>query len=195
MAHLTNTGVPNGKLGMWLMLGSDAMTFIGLFGAYIVLRVTHADTWPDAKDLASMHLVTINTFILICSSVTMVVSLSSLQKGDMERCSLYLLFTMLLGLVFVILQAVEWAELILHGVYAQNTLFGATFYLLTGFHGLHVLAGVIYMTYLWVITAMSGGDGRGVLNADNTLILEYVGLYWHFVDLVWIILFTVIYLT
>lgn len=195
LAHLTNTGVPNGKLAMWLFLASDAMSFIGLFGAYMVLRIGHADTWPVAKDILAMELVTLNTGILLISSVTMVFAIHYLRKGDGERCNLYILFTMILGFTFVCIQAVEWTELLFHyGVTAQNTLFGATFYVLTGFHGLHVLGGVIYLSYMWLMSSITGNDENGLLNEGKSLTLEYAGLYWHFVDLVWIILFTVIYL-
>jgi len=195
LAHHTNTGVPNGKLGMWFFIASDAMGFIGLLAGYIVLKWANHDTWPEVKTLLSMELVALNTFILLVSSVTMVLALHHVRRGDTERCNLYILFTMFLGAVFVGFQAVEWTELIVHSGYtAQNSIFGASFFLLTGFHGFHVLCGVIYLSYMYVISALTSNEGAPLMNEQRTLPLEYTGLYWHFVDLVWIIIFTVIYL-
>jgi cytochrome c oxidase subunit 3 len=195
-----NTGIPSSKLGMWLFLASDAMGFVGLLGTYIVLRFGAGEHWPVAKHVLAIPLVTLNTFILICSSVTMVLALDGQKKGDMERYNLYILLTALLGLVFVGIQGVEWYELMHLGFHAGSSpdgfssVFGASFYVLTGYHGFHVLIGVLYLLYNWSVSVLSGQDGGPVYGSKNTMPTEILGLYWHFVDLVWIILFTVIYL-
>jgi cytochrome c oxidase subunit 3 len=133
------------------------------------------------------------TFLLICSSVTMVKALEWLGKGDRSRAKMFLAFTALGGAIFVGLQAYEWTHLIQRGLHIDGnpwgaTLFGTSFYIITGFHGLHVTAGVFYL--LWAISVVSRRhDPRASYN-----FVEITGLYWHFVDLVWIMVFTFMYL-
>jgi heme/copper-type cytochrome/quinol oxidase subunit 3 len=174
------------KFAVWLFLASEVMFFTGLIASYIVIRF-NSPTWPVVSDVLNVPLVALNTFILIFSSVTMVMAFDSLEHGKKERASYFLLATMILGIIFLSIQAVEWGELIRHGTHASTNLFGATFYTLTGFHGAHVTGGVIWIA--WVVIAAFRGRV-----AKNPIGLELVGLYWHFVDLVWIILFTIIYL-
>ncbi len=185
--------VPNSKLVMWLFLGSDAMGFTGLLGAYTVFRLSAGAKWvPNGADGQPLSLdwklTTLNTVILICSSVTMVLGLGAVKRGDLKRLSLFVGLTAVGGLAFLSLQAVEWTKMIHEGITAPSSLFGATFFTLTGFHGFHVFIGVV----LLVGTFFRSLRGRYTQGSHNTI--EVVGLYWHFVDLVWIILFTLIYL-
>ncbi len=193
MAHgsVLQLGIPNGKLGMWLFLGSEVMFFTGLIGAYIVLR-SGQDTWADPTAPGyplNIPLTAANTFLLICSSVTLVWALQSIQAGKRARGNLGLFLTTLFGAVFVGIQGVEYYELYVHrGMRPDSDIFGSCFYTMTGFHGLHVLIGVIAMAVL------AGMGLAGKFNEDNYAPVEATGLYWHFVDLVWIILFAIVYL-
>ncbi len=172
------------KFGMWLFLASEVMFFAGLIGAYIALRLG-APEWPAEL---SVTLTAINTFILICSSVTMVKAFAAAEIGDQSGLWQYLLATALLGLVFVGIKGYEWNELFHHDITPATNLFGATYFTLTGFHAIHVLGGVAIILYL-IVRAL-----QGVYSAENHDTVEVVGLYWHFVDIVWIFLFTIIYL-
>ena len=179
-------GIKTVKFAMWLFLTSEIMFFAGLIVAYIVTRFS-SSTWPVVSEVLNVPLVALNTFILIVSSVTMVMAFDRVEHGDAQRFPYFLLATAVLGIIFLSIQAVEWGELIREGIQVSTNLFGATFYTLTGFHGAHVTGGVIWI--LWTtIKAFRGGY------AEDHLGVELVGLYWHFVDLVWIILFTILYL-
>ncbi len=178
-----------GKLGMWLFLAGDAMSFGGLIVGYGILRHASRD-WPVPKDVLGINLTAFMTFLLIVSSVTMVLSLSAIQKHDMPRFKKFLGLTILGGLIFLGCQAYEWTHLITErmpeiGLSFSTHLFATTFFILTGFHGMHVTGGVIYNTC--VLAAVS----RGRYEAKH---VEIAGLYWHFVDLVWILIFTFVYL-
>jgi len=169
-----------GKLGMWLFLVGDAMSFGGLLAAYGALRLANGECsavgsiagtcWPNPQASLGINLTAVMTFILICTSVTMVLGLSGIRQGDMGRFKKYFGLTILGGLVFLGCQAYEWSHLMGHKEMLftsnpwGNELFGSTFFTLTGFHGMHVTA------------------------------VEIAGLYWHFVDLVWILVFTFVYL-
>jgi cytochrome c oxidase subunit III len=178
-----------GKLGMWLFLAGDAMSFGGLIVGYGILR--HASkNWPVPSAVLGINLTAVMTFLLIVSSVTMVLALAAIQDGDKRRFKKFMGFTILGGLIFLGLQAYEWTHLIGHTLPEHNLafskdLFATTFFILTGFHGMHVTGGVIYNTS--VLAAVS----RGRYEAKH---VEIAGLYWHFVDLVWILIFTFVYL-
>jgi cytochrome c oxidase subunit III len=178
-----------GKLGMWLFLAGDAMSFGCLIVGYGILR--HASTnWPVPKDVLGINLTAFMTFLLIVSSVWMVTALSAIKKGDMRKFQKFLGLTILGGIAFLGCQAYEWTHLITHrlpeaGISFSTSLFATTFFVLTGFHGMHVTGGVIYNTC--VLSAVS----RGRYGAKH---VEIAGLYWHFVDLVWILIFTFVYL-
>jgi cytochrome c oxidase subunit 3 len=185
--------VDNKKLAMWLFLGSDAMGFTGLIGAYSVLRASAGSHWQeiDGKFIdmdESIKLTFFNTFLLICSSVTMVLSLKNLRLGNMGKFKGYLAATMFGGMGFLTMQAIEWTHLIHSGVTAPSSNFGGTFFVLTGYHGFHVFGGVCLL--LWALIRAK----KGIYTQQNHIGIEVVGLYWHFVDLVWIVLFTLIYL-
>jgi heme/copper-type cytochrome/quinol oxidase subunit 3 len=180
-----------GKLGMWIFLAGDAVGFGVLLASYGIMRATSAD-WPDPYEVLGINLTAVMTFLLICSSVTMVKALEWLGKGDRERCKKFLFLTALGGAIFVSLQAYEWTHLIHRGLHINGNpwgaaLFGTSFFLVTGFHGLHVTGGVIYLL------AVLGVVAKRPAPASYNMV-EIVGLYWHFVDLVWIMVFTFMYL-
>ena len=181
-----------GKLGMWMFLLGDAMSFGALLAGYGALRFGSTD-WPVPANVLGIQLTAIMTFILICSSVTMVLSLAGIQRGDMAAFKKFLALTILAGLVFLGCQAYEWTHLIHRGLGLGTNVFGAslfgtTFFCITGFHGAHVTGGVIYLgTYL--TRGLLGRLGQGHANQ-----IEIAALYWHFVDLVWILVFTFVYL-
>ncbi|MBI2180592.1 MAG: cytochrome c oxidase subunit 3 [Deltaproteobacteria bacterium] len=178
-----------GKLGMWLFLAGDAMSFGCLIVGYGILR--HASkSWPVPAAVLGINLTAFMTFVLIVSSVTMVLSLSGIQHGDRARFKKFMGLTILGGLFFLGCQAYEWTHLIRdilpkHNLAFSKDLFATTFFVLTGFHGMHVTGGVIYN--ICVLTAVT----RGRYQAKH---VEIAGLYWHFVDLVWILIFTFVYL-
>jgi heme/copper-type cytochrome/quinol oxidase subunit 3 len=180
-----------GKLGMWIFLAGDAVGFGALLAAYGIMRATSGD-WPDPYHVLGINLTALMTFLLICSSVTMVKALEWLGKGDRDRCKKFLFYTALGGAIFVSLQAYEWTHLIHRGLHINGnpwgaSLFGTSFFIVTGFHGLHVTGGVIYLL------AVLGSVARRPAAATYNMV-EIVGLYWHFVDLVWIMVFTFMYL-
>lgn len=181
-----------GKLGMWVFLAGDAVGFGVLLASYGAMRATSAD-WPRPFDVLGINLTAAMTFLLICSSVTMVKALEWLSRGSRVWGVRFLLFTALGGAIFVGLQAYEWTKLIEEGLHIDGnpwgaTLFGSSFFIVTGFHGLHVTGGVIYLLSMV----------RYVLNRPDPMAsynnVEITGLYWHFVDLVWIMVFTFMYL-
>ena len=192
MAHgsVLQLGIPNGKIAIWLFLASEVMFFTGLIGAYIVLRFGQpTGNWPQPQNTLNVPLTALNTFLLICSSVTLVWGLQSIQEGNRRNGNWGLILTTLFGAVFVGVQAFEYYELWIHrGLTTSTNIFGSCFYAMTGFHGLHVALGVVAMA---VVTVMGL---KGKFNAKNFAPVELTGLYWHFVDLVWIILFAIVYL-
>jgi len=177
-----------GKLGMWIFLAADAMTFGAAIAAYAALRMDNVN-WPDPAQYLGIAFTALMTFILIVSSLTMVEALSSIKHGNMPRFQLFLGLTILGGLAFLGMQAREWHELIWdRGLSIKTSLFSATFFILTGFHGCHVTGGVIYNAVHW-LRGLAGKMDRSKAN-----LIEIAGLYWHFVDLVWILIFTFVYL-
>ncbi len=181
-----------GKLGMWIFLAGDAMSFGALLAGYGALRAGSVD-WPVPQHVLGIQLTAFMTFLLICSSLTMVKGLSAIKHGDSKGLTRYLLLTVLGGVIFLGLQAYEWTHLINEGLTLSsnpfgNYLFGTTFFTITGFHGAHVTGGVIYLT----VVALRGLKGK--YSAENANGVEIAGLYWHFVDLVWILVFTFVYL-
>ena len=182
-----DTGLPNGKLGIWLFLASEVMLFGALFSSYILLRVGAVE-WPRGE--LSVVLGTFNTIILIGSSVTMVMAWASLKLNNWGRHRLFLGLTFLLALVFLINKYFEYAEHLGKGEGPWHSTFFAIYFTLTGLHGLHIVAGMIVMAYFL-------GPGAKMWKTEPDRFanrIEYTGLYWHFVDLVWIFLFPVLYL-
>ncbi len=183
----TSMGVDNRKLGVWTFLGSEVMFFSGLIVTYLVMR-GRSTSGPLPHEVLGVPLVGFNTFVLICSSMTMVTALAAIQRGNPAAMRKWLIATALLGPLFLSGQAFEFSALFAAGLTPSTNLFGATFFTLTGFHGTHVLIGVVWIFFV-LVRAFRGG-----VTPDNHLAVELVGLYWHFVDVVWIIIFTLVYL-
>jgi len=184
-----DTGVYNAKAGIWLFLASEVMLFGALFTSYILLRVG-APTWPHGYEELNVPLATLNTAILITSSVTMVMSWASLMMKNFKRYKLFMALTILCGLIFLIVKGFEYEHKFAAGHFPSTSNFFAVYFTLTGLHGLHVIGGMIVNAYLW-------GPGSKMWKTDPqrfTNRVEVAGLYWHFVDLVWIFLFPSLYL-
>ena len=182
-----DTGLANGKLGIWLFLASEVMLFGALFSTYIILR-TGSVEWPHGE--LNVWLGMANTFILIGSSVTMVMAWASLKIGEWGKHRIYLILTFLLAAGFLVNKYFEYADHIARGEGPAHSTFLAIYFTMTGLHGLHILGGMAVMGYLI-------GPGAKLFRTDPeqfTNRIEYTGLYWHFVDLVWIFLFPVLYL-
>jgi len=177
------------KLMMWLFLVSDTLTFAGLLAGYGVMRISLGQ-WPRQSEIFNLWLVGGMTFILICSSATMAVAVAAAKSGDRKRVTPFLLATVFGGLLFLAGQYYEWSHFIHEGARLFSNPWGvpqfsATFFITTGFHGAHVTGGVIYI----LITALRWARGR--IQPES---IEIAGLYWHFVDLVWVFIFTLLYL-
>ena len=182
-----DTGLSNGKFGIWLFLASEVMLFGALFSTYILLR-TGAVEWPHGE--LNVTLGAINTIILISSSVTMVMAWASLKMHNWGKHRLYLAATVVLSLVFLVNKYFEYAEHLSKGEGPWHSTFLAIYFTMTGLHGLHILGGVVVMLYFL-------GPGAKMYKTSPeqfTNRIEATGLYWHFVDLVWIFLFPVLYL-
>ena len=199
-------GVYNMKLGMWIFLLSEVMFFTSLIGSYVILRFAQPDHFANPGVVLNVPLTAFNTFLLICSSVSMVKAFAAIQQGDQKGLKFWLLVTIVIGTTFVGIQVIEYNLLaaehfvpvveayaplgrgVEEGAVVGGPLYGATFYTMTGFHGAHVTLGVICLIFV-LFQAQ-----RGKYSVENHAGVEIIGLYWHFVDLVWIILFTIVYL-
>jgi len=182
-----DTGLTNGKLGIWLFLASEVMLFGALFSTYIILR-SGAPEWPHGE--LNVMLGAINTLSLITSSVTMVMAWATLKLKDFAKHRLYLIATFLLAGVFLVNKYFEYKDHFDKGETPAHSTFTAIYFTLTGLHGLHIIGGMVVMLYL-----IGPGAKMWKTNPDQfTGRIEYTGLYWHFVDLVWIFLFPVLYL-
>jgi len=183
------TGVTNSKLGVWCFLASEVMLFGGLFSAYILLR-TGVPDWPHGHEILNVPLATLNTMVLITSSVTMVMAWASLELKSLSKFRLYMALTVLLGLAFLVVKAFEYGHKFEHHHFPATNNFYATYFTLTGLHGLHVIGGILVNAYFLFF-----GIKMWEKNPEQfTGRIEASGLYWHFVDLVWIFLFPVLYL-
>ncbi len=187
-----------GKIGMWVFLFSDAMMFAAIVVTYAMLRSLDP-SWPDPKSRLDINLTGVFTFVLICSSVTMVMGLLAAQEGNLAGARKFIALTILGGAGFLGFQTWEWTHFLGHGNGPRTDLFYATFFTLTGFHGFHVLTGLGVLA--WMILKSRGvSSANPATNTSTndpvgyTRLVECGALYWHFVDLVWIVLFTVIYL-
>ena len=182
-----DTGLANGKLGIWLFLASEVMLFGALFSTYIILR-TGSVEWPHGE--LNVGLGAVNTIILITSSVTMVLAWASLKLHNWGRHRLYLIGTFLLAGVFLVNKYFEYADHFARGEGPWHNTFLAIYFTLTGLHGIHILGGMVVMLYF-----IGPGSKMWKTNPDQFVNrIEYTGLYWHFVDLVWIFLFPLLYL-
>jgi heme/copper-type cytochrome/quinol oxidase subunit 3 len=183
----TSTGLDNRKLLMWLFLGSECLFFGGFIAAYLLYR-DRSLNGPYPKDLYNIPFTSVSSFILLMSSVSMVLALSAIQRGDLRVMRIWLTTTAVLGMLFLSGQAYEFTQFYREGLRLNANMFGTTFFVLTGFHGAHVAVGVLI---LGSIVALSM---KGKITEENALNVELAGLYWHFVDVVWIVIFTLVYL-
>ena len=186
-----DTGLYNAKLGIWLFLASEVMLFGALFSSYVLLR-TGAPTWPLGREILNVPLATLNTVILIASSVTMVLSWAALKLNDFQKYRRYMGLTLLAGVGFLVVKAIEYGSKFTHEppLLPSNNTFLAIYFTLTGLHGLHVIGGMVVNGYFW-------GPGAKMWKTQPERFanrIEVAGLYWHFVDLVWIFLFPTLYL-
>ena len=185
--HLTGTGLSNNKLLMWVFLGSECLLFGGLISTYLIYRSRFA-AGPAPGDIFDIPFTSVSSFVLLMSSLTMVLALSALQRGDIRNNRLWLLTTALLGSLFIGGQVYEFTTFLREGLGYTTSPFSSAFFTLTGFHGVHVSVGIVMLMSLYVSSL------RGNLRRESAETVEIVGLYWHFVDVVGILIFTVIYL-
>jgi cytochrome c oxidase subunit 3/cytochrome o ubiquinol oxidase subunit 3 len=188
--HATSTGLSNEKLGMWVFLSSDCLLFGALISTYLLLhkRIPESAPGPRPHDVFDIPFTSVSSFVLLMSSLTMVLAVSALTRGDEKRNRLWLSTTALLGMIFIAGQVYEFTSFVKEGLGFTTNIFGSAFYTLTGFHGAHVSLGIL------MLLSLVGLSLRGKLGQDRAETVEIVGLYWHFVDIVWIIIFTVVYL-
>jgi heme/copper-type cytochrome/quinol oxidase subunit 3 len=183
----TSTGLDNRKLLMWLFLASDCMFFGSLIGTFMVYK-GRSTVGPSPHEIFDIPYTSVSAFVLLMSSLTMVLALAAIQRNDQPRLRIWLITTALLGTVFIGGQYYEFTTFYHQELTLHHSLFGSSLFTLTGFHGAHVTIGIFWLLYM---TAMSW---TGRLNAEQPLFIEIAGLYWHFVDIVWIVIFTVVYL-
>jgi len=187
-----DTGLTNSKLGIWVFLASEIMLFGGLFSAYVFLRIAAPEgdfSYWGAK--LSIPMATFNTLVLITSSVTMVMAWASLKLKDFDKYKIYLGVTILCAFAFLFVKYFEYTGKFHHGIYPSSSTFMGIYFTLTGLHVLHIIGGIAVLAYFW------SPIGDKMYEEDSELLanrIEIAGLYWHFVDLVWIFLFPILYL-
>jgi heme/copper-type cytochrome/quinol oxidase subunit 3 len=185
--HHTSMGVDSRKMAFWAFIGSECLLFGSLISTYLVYK-GRSVVGPYPHDILNIPFTSVSTFDLLMSSLMMVLALAAVQRGDLKWAKVWLAATALLGILFVCGQVYEFTSFVHDGLTLGTNLFGATFFVLTGTHGAHVTVGVVWLLTLWVRAL------QGKLTAANALTVEICGLYWHFVDVVWIVIFTVVYL-
>jgi len=194
--HETNTGITNEKLGMWLFLGSECLLFGGLISTFLLYK-KKLNTFPGFENTTIVRLgrnvfdipfTSVSSFVLLMSSLTMVLAVSALTRDDQRRMRTWLLATVFLGSTFLAGQVYEFTAFVKEGLGYTTNIFSSAFYTLTGFHGAHVLIGIV------ILMTMFARSLQGKLRARNAETLEIAGLYWHFVDVVWVVIFVVVYL-
>jgi len=183
----TATGLDNRKLGFWTFIGSETLFFGSLISTYMVYKGA-AVAGPYPEEVLNIPLTSVSTFVLLTSSLAMVLALNAVQQGSRGGTLLWLFVTALFGSIFLGFQAYEFNHFVHQGLTLTSSIFGSSFYVLTGFHGAHVSVGVLWLLTLFVQTL------RGKIGKEDALKVEIAGLYWHFVDIVWIVIFTLIYL-
>ena len=183
----TSTGLPNAKLAMWLFLASDCLLFGALISTYVLYRGA-SQVGPFPADVFDIPYTSVSSFVLLASSLTMVLALAAIQRGQPGQMRVWLLATALLGMTFLGGQVYEFTTFVEEGLTLRTNVFGTSFYVLTGFHGTHVAVGVLMLLTPFTLSF------AGKVTQRNAITVELVGLYWHFVDIVWIVIFTVVYL-
>ncbi|MGE3621324.1 MAG: heme-copper oxidase subunit III, partial [Acidimicrobiia bacterium] len=186
-SHATSTGLSNEKLAMWAFLGSDCLLFGALISTYLLLRHRSVDGLLP-EDIFDIPFTSVSSFVLLMSSLTMALAVGAIHRGDVRRSQSWLVVTALLGGIFIAGQVYEFTSFVREGLGYTTNIFGSAFYTLTGFHGVHVSIGII------MLTALAIQMGRGTVGPERAETVEIFGLYWHFVDIVWILIFTVVYL-
>ena len=185
--HHTSTGLDNRKMLMWAFLGSDFMFFGSLIATYLIY-FGKSLTGPLPHEILDIPLTSVSTFVLLMSSFNMVLAYNAIRNGNVNVFRVWILCTVFLGTTFLGFQVYEFREFALHGLTPQTSLFGTTFFTLTGLHGAHVTIGVIWLLSLFGYSFKKKMDSNDALNVD------LAALYWHFVDIVWIVIFTLVYL-
>jgi heme/copper-type cytochrome/quinol oxidase subunit 3 len=180
--------VPNGKLGMWVFLCSEIMLFGAFISSYIVLNMGSTAFGIPSEEIMGRPLATLNTFILISSSAAMVLALAAIQEDDVKKFARWMGTVIFLGLGFLAIKSFEYSHKIHEGLTLSSSLFGSFYYTMTGLHALHVIGGLLFNGYI----LRQGLKGR--FSQGRWERVEYAGLYWHFVDLVWVVLFPLFYL-
>ena len=183
----TTTGLNHTKLAMWTFLGSECLLFGALISTYVLYR-GRSRTGPAPHDVFDIPFTSVSSFVLLMSSLTMVLALAAIQRGDHQKLRAWLMATALLGMSFIAGQVYEFTTFVHEGLTLKTNVFGTSFFVLTGFHGAHVSGGILMLLALFGMSL----DGR--LPVERSEAVEMVGLYWHFVDIVWIVIFTVVYL-
>jgi heme/copper-type cytochrome/quinol oxidase subunit 3 len=186
-SHYTSMGLDNRKMAFWAFIGSECLLFGSLISTYLVYQ-GRSVTGPTPGEILNIPFTSISTFDLLMSSLMMVLALAAVQRGDMRWAKIWLFSTALLGTFFLAGQVYEFSSFVHEGLTIKTNLFGCTFFLLTGTHGAHVTVGVLWLLTLWVRAL------QGKLGPENAMTVEITGLYWHFVDVVWIVIFTLVYL-
>ena len=185
--HRTATGLSNTKLAMWVYLGSDCLLFGSLISTYLLLR-HRSINGPQPHEVFDIPFTSVSSFVLLMSSLTMALGVAAIGRGEIQRSRVWLATTAMLGATFIGGQVYEFTTFYREGLGYTTNIFGSAFYTLTGFHGVHVSVGIVMLLSLLVVSL------RGNLGHDKAHTVEVVGLYWHFVDIVWIVIFTVVYL-
>ncbi len=185
-----DTGFNNATLGIWLFIASEIMLFGGLFSAYVLLR-TGAAHWPIGASVLNIPLATLNTLLLIASSIAIVFAWSNIRQHNFGKFRLYMGLSILCGLGFLVIKTIEYKMKFAHGLYPSTSTFLAIYFTLTGLHALHIIGGLVVNSYLW-------GPGSKLFKENPEHFahrIEIAGMYWHFVDVLWIILlFPILYL-
>jgi cytochrome c oxidase subunit 3/cytochrome o ubiquinol oxidase subunit 3 len=184
----TSTGISNEKVGMWAFLGSECLLFGALISTYFLYRGRLGSGAVRPGQIYDIPFTSVSSFILLMSSLTMVLALAGFQRGDLRRGRIWLLCTALLGSGFIGGQVYEFTIFIHRGMTLKTNPASSAFYVLTGFHGTHVAIGVLMLLVLFFMSL------RGRIGQEKSEVIEIIGLYWHFVDVVWIVVFTVVYL-
>jgi heme/copper-type cytochrome/quinol oxidase subunit 3 len=184
----THTGIPNGKLGMWVFLASEIMLFGAFISSFIVLRMGSPNFGTPPHEIMGRPLATLNTFVLISSSVAMVLALAAIQEDDVKRFGRWMKLVLGLGVLFLVIKMFEYHHKIHEGLTISSGLFGSFYYTMTGLHAIHIIVGLVFNAHV-----LSQGL-RGRWSKGNWATVEYAGLYWHFVDLVWVVIFPLFYL-